>query len=472
MEQELMDILTDLRPDVDFETETALIDDHILESFDIVSARRGAQRRIRHRDRRHGPRAGEVPPREKSASHGAAPAGRGLMDKTALRTAAAKYGTPLYLFDLEAFTARAQRVRAAFGSDVNLCYSMKANPFVLRGLPDVFRWVEVCSPGELTICERLGIPPERILYSGVNKGADDVARAVALGADLLTAESTLHFDLICAAAAAQGKHVRVLPRLTAGSQFGMDPDALADLVARRAEFPNVTIVGIHYFSGTQKRKDAVIAKELAHLDEYLTMLHERYGFTAQHVEYGPGLNAECFRDDAEARDCALLGAAAAHIRAFGEKYPLTIEMGRFFAAPCGTFLTGVADAKCNLGVNYAICDGGMHQVKYDGQLMGMQAPPLTLLRESADAPEPWMLCGSLCTTADVLVREAQLPPLRVGDVIALGRCGAYSVTEGVAVFLSRDMPRVALYRDGNFTLVRDRFATDALNTCRTPEDEA
>ena len=125
------------------------------------------------------------------------------MDKTALRTAAAKYGTPLYLFDLEAFTARAQRVRAAFGSDVNLCYSMKANPFVLRGLPDVFRWVEVCSPGELTICERLGIPPERILYSGVNKGADDVARAVALGADLLTAESTLHFDLICAAAAAQ-----------------------------------------------------------------------------------------------------------------------------------------------------------------------------------------------------------------------------------------------------------------------------
>ena len=307
------------------------------------------------------------------------------MDRTALKTAAAKYGTPLYLFDLDAFTARAEKVRAAFGSHVQLCYSMKANPFVLRGLPDVFRWVEVCSPGELTICEKLGIAPERILYSGVNKGADDVARAVALGADLLTAESTLHFDLICAAAAAQGKHVRVLPRLTAGSQFGMDPAALEDLVARRAEFRNVTIVGIHYFSGTQKRKDAVIAKELAHLDEYLTMLHDKYGFTAQHVEYGPGLNAECLRDDAEARDGALLDAAAEHIRAFGEKYPLTIEMGRFFAAPCGTFLTGVADAKCNLGVNYAVCDGGMHQVKYDGQLMGMQSPPLTLLRESADA---------------------------------------------------------------------------------------
>lgn len=231
MEQELMDILTDLRPDVDFETETALIDDHILESFDIVSLVAALNDAF---DIEIGAKD-LVPENFNSAKRLLAMVQR-LQDEdcgTRLHsgTAAEKYGTPLYLFDLEAFTARAQRVRAAFGSDVNLCYSMKANPFVLRGLPDVFRWVEVCSPGELTICEKLGIPPERILYSGVNKGADDVARAVALGADLLTAESTLHFELICAAAAAQGKHVRVLPRLTAGSQFGMDPDALADLIA-------------------------------------------------------------------------------------------------------------------------------------------------------------------------------------------------------------------------------------------------
>ena len=58
----------------------------------------------------------------------------------------------------------------------------------------------------------------------------------------------------------------------------------------------------------------------------------------------------------------------------------------------------------------------------------------------------------------------------MGDVLALGRCGAYSEPEGGAVFLSRDMPRVALYRDGAFTLVRDRFATDVLNTCQTLED--
>ena len=385
------------------------------------------------------------------------------MDKTALRTAAEKYGTPLYLFDLDAFTARAQRVRAAFGSDVHLCYSMKANPFVLRGLPDVFRWVEVCSPGELTICEKLGIPPERILYSGVNKGADDVARAVALGADLLTAESTLHFELICAAAAAQGKHVHVLPRLTAGSQFGMDPDALAGLVARRAEFPNVTIAGIHYFSGTQKRKDSVIAKELTHLDEYLTMLHDTYGFTAQHVEYGPGLNAECFRDDAEARDCALLDAAAEHIRAFGAKYPLTIEMGRFFASECGAYLTRVIDTKVNCGTAYAILDGGIHHVNYLGGNMGMRVPIIRQSSVREGEMQPWALCGSLCTTADVLVRKAELHPLEQGDILAFMNIGAYSVTEGPALFLSRDMPSIILHGKGGDRLARGAVHSWELN---------
>ena len=135
--------------------------------------------------------------------------------------------------------------------------------------------------------------------------------------------------------------------------------------------------------------------------------------------------------------------------------------------------SGPFGAYASLVIGRRLADHYRSQHRFDAETpLAPQTFDGTVDRESADAAEPWMLCGSLCTTADVLVREAQLPPLRVGAVIAFGRCGAYSVTEGVAVFLSRDMPRVALYRGGNFTLVRDRFATDALNTCRTPEDEA
>lgn len=90
MEQELMDILTDLRPDVDFETETALIDDHILESFDIVSLVAALNDAF---DIEIG--AKDLVPEnfnssQESAGHGAAPAGRGLMDRTALKTGGRK----------------------------------------------------------------------------------------------------------------------------------------------------------------------------------------------------------------------------------------------------------------------------------------------------------------------------------------------------------------------------------------------
>ena len=133
--------------------------------------------------------------------------------------------------------------------------------------------------------------------------------------------------------------------------------------------------------------------------------------------------------------------------------------------------SGPFGAYASLVIGRRLADHYRSQHRFDVETpLAPQTFDGTVDRESADAAEPWMLCGSLCTTADVLVREAQLPPLRVGDVIAFGRCGAYSVTEGVSVFLSRDMPRVALYRDGVFTLVRDRFATDVLNTCQTLED--
>lgn len=390
------------------------------------------------------------------------------MDDAILRAAAAEYGTPLYLFDTDLFSKRAVRVQQALGAGVALCYSMKANPFLLRALPACFRWVEVCSPGELRICERLGLDPKRVLYSGVNKGEADIERAVRHGVGLFSAESPLQLEQIHRCAAQRDRVVRVLLRLTAGSQFGMDADVLTGLIDRRAEYPAVRIVGIHFFSGTQKRKIAAVERELEQLDAFLNRLRTGHGFTAQHVEYGPGLAAEYFRAPYDEADERLLAEAAPRLRAFAARWPLTVEMGRFFAAPCGAYFTRVADAKRCCGVNYAVCDGGMHQLKYDGQTMAMQCPPLAVLQaEPSPRPlEPWTICGSLCTTADVLVRQAEVPALRVGDVLVFSRCGAYSVTEGTAVFLSREMPRVVLCTGGECLLARDFFCTDTLNTCR------
>ena len=142
-------------------------------------------------------------------------------------------------------------------------------------------------------------------------------------------------------------------------------------------------------------------------------------------------------------------------------------MGRFFAAPCGYYLTKVIDAKSNYGVNYAIVDGGLNQLKYDGQLKGMLIPQIIHLKDRADCGEtaPWTLCGSLCTTEDVLTRNVSLDDLQIGDTLVFCRTGAYSVTEGMAVFLSREMPVVSVWSEKEgLTVIREMLRSDVLNT--------
>lgn len=386
------------------------------------------------------------------------------MNSEALQEIAASFATPAFIFDADEFGKRARNVKSAIGGAA-LCYSIKANPFLLACLPEEIDRVEVCSPGELAICRRVGVDPSTVVYSGVNKGSGDIAEAIEYGAELLTAESLRQLGLINAAAIAAGKRVRVALRLTSGNQFGMDSEALKRAAAERGSYEGVDIVAIHYYSGTQKKKLAVVEKELAELEELADTLEERFGLSGISLEYGPGLPADYFGDDPEGRDMAVLAEAGAMIAAVAARRSVTVEFGRFLASPCGTYLTAAADIKNNNGENFVICDGGINHLKYYGQTMAMQTPPITLLGDHGERTEDYTLCGSLCTTADILVRKVTLPALSVGDVLAFGRCGAYSVTEGIGLFLSRQLPRIVLHSErGGNRLLRDFYGTDILNS--------
>ena len=386
------------------------------------------------------------------------------MNSEALQEIAASFATPAFIFDADEFGRRARNVKSAIGGAA-LCYSIKANPFLLACLPEEIDRVEVCSPGELAICRRVGVDPSTVVYSGVNKGSGDIAEAIEYGAELLTAESLRQLGLINAAALAAGKRVRVALRLTSGNQFGMDSEALKRAAAERGSYEGVDIVAIHYYSGTQKKKLAAVEKELAELEELADTLEERFGLSGISLEYGPGLPADYFGDDPEGRDMAVLAEAGAMIAAVAARRSVTVEFGRFLASPCGTYLTAAADIKNNNGENFVICDGGINHLKYYGQTMAMQTPPITLLGDHGERTEDYTLCGSLCTTADILVRKVTLPALSVGDVLAFGRCGAYSVTEGIGLFLSRQLPRIVLHSErGGNRLLRDFYGTDILNS--------
>lgn len=373
--------------------------------------------------------------------------------------------TPSYVFDSDLFAKRAALVRKAFGEKTGLCFSIKANPFLLGCLPEFFDKIEVCSPGELTICEKLGADMSMVIFSGVNKTARDVERAMCDHVGTFTAESMLHLQLINDCALSHGWQVPLLLRLTGGSQFGMDESEVLSIIRNREQYPGVRIVGIHYFTGTQKRKVALIEKELALLEAFLAKVENEYGFVLERVEYGTGLAVDYFADNSDEAEEARLEAVAPAIRALAEKVDLTVEMGRFFAAPCGFHFTKVMDTKTCCGVNYAILDGGLNMLKYDGQIQGMQIPEITHIDRTETEGEKWTLCGSLCTTADVLARNAEFSDLKIDDTLVFHRTGAYSVMEGMAVFLSREMPTVALYSEARgLKIVRKQIDTDVFNT--------
>lgn len=417
------------------------------------------------------------------------------MTEKELKAIAEKYETPSFVFDIEALHDRMKKVKEIVGTNIHVCYSMKANPFLVPAMLEVVEKLEVCSPGELSICEHLGVDAERIIYSGVSKTIANIEQAVQDEVGLYTAESLQQLDRLNQCGMQVGRVLPVILRLTAGTQFGMSKEDLCDAIAHRESYPGVKIAGIHYFAGTQRKKLDRQREELQMLAELLQELKTAYGFVAEKLEYGPGLPVPYFDGEDFADTLKPLKELSPDLQRIADMVELTVEMGRFYTTECGYYLTKVLETKSGHEVNYAIMDGGMNHMNYLGQMMGMKVPLITHMKMDdcgdAEAGEciqsvkeysgrqtnctektkEWCLCGSLCTTSDVMVRKVEFEELEVGDVLVFKNIGAYSVTEGIYLFLSRTMPRILLwYSEGQVEMVRDFVESSNFNRKRIEEN--
>ena len=386
------------------------------------------------------------------------------MTDASLQKIAATYGTPTFVFDTDALQARVRAIQTIWGREIDLCYSIKANPFLLPAMMQVTARLEVCSPGELSLCESLHAADARVIYSGVNKTPVDIARAVADGVGTCTAESLLQVRYLQDAARKAAKRLPVLLRLNAGSQFGMSKEDLFTALAHRRETPDLEFIGIHYFVGTQRKKLVNQQKELAMLRELYAEIEQTFGLRLPELEYGPGLAVPYFDGDDFTDTLSPAKDLAPALREVSSWVHLTVEMGRFYTAECGYYLTTAMDCKDHGGQHYCIVDGGMNHLNYLGQIMGMKRPHLRHFAARAASVQDWTLCGSLCTTNDVLVRSMPLAGLCPGDLLVFESTGAYSVTEGLGLFLSRDLPQVILWQNGTPHPVRSETPTYPINT--------
>lgn len=372
--------------------------------------------------------------------------------------------TPCYVFDEEECVSRVTMIKQTVESwGGKLCFAIKANPFLIPTLLPLVDKFEVCSPGELEICRKYQVPGEKILFSGVVKTEADIRKALSYPVGVITLESKQHWKLLKQVLAEDavtcGDGVRIMPRLSSGAQFGMERGEIRNIMEECREMSAVSIEGLHYFTGTQK-KGKQYEKELELAESFLEELREKFQVENMILEYGPGLAVPYFVGDDFEHPFDLLYHLQEYIMERSFDFRVDIELGRYLVASCGSFVTQIVDVKHTEERNYCLVDGGIHQINYYGSNMAMRTPVIKHWRQNeicgSEDPQEFMICGSLCTFADILARGVKLQDPQIGDQLVFENIGAYSVTEGSYLFLSHNLPMICLKtRDGKLLKLRE-----------------
>ncbi len=371
-----------------------------------------------------------------------------------------EYKTPLFIYDIDELNNRVNYVKKSMPNDIKIVYAIKANTFVVKEINSLVDKFEICSPGEFDICNNLNINYKKMVISGVNKDEKFIEKLISnYDIDRYTIESLEHYNILSKLSKKYSKKINVLIRLTSGNQFGVSENDFKYII-KNYDKNYLNIVGLEYFSGTQKHMNR-IEKEIDYINEFLNILKVEFDFDINEVEYGPGLPVEYYKQ-VEFDEDEFFKEFSECIKKINCKNIL-IESGRSLVASCGSYLTSVVDMKSNQNGNYVIVDGGINHLVYYGSTLAMKTPPFEVIGNNSKMKDIYNIYGSLCTTNDVLIKNIELNRLEIGNVFVFKYTGAYSSTEGISLFLSRDLPKILISNSMKIICVRDIINTSDIN---------
>ena len=381
------------------------------------------------------------------------------MQQELIKKIAENYDTPTYVFDIKTLKDRIKYLKSELPSKVNLCYAIKANTFIVKQIEEDVDRFEVCSNGEYEICHEKKIKEDKILISGINKDAALINKIISeSNIRLFSIETMSQFESL----KNQKENVKILIRITSGNQFGINEEECREIIKNRREYPHIEIKGLQYFTGTQKNSIKILKKELEYMDKLIAEIEQDYGFVIEELEFGTGFPVHYFSNE-NFDEHAFMKEFSGILDNLKFSHKITLEIGRSIVASCGIYLTKVVDTKINKGERFAIVDGGINHLVYYGQFMAMKIPVMEIYPRRDDGEtEEWNICGSLCTINDILVKKLEVSNLNVGDILVFKNTGAYCMTEGISLFLSRDLPQV-LISDKNEKIEVVRKITPTFN---------
>ena len=388
-----------------------------------------------------------------------------------LAAIAAEIGTPFYCYS-SATLARHYGVFAEAlelaGLDATICYALKANPnrAVIRTLGRLGAGADVVSEGELRQALAAGIPPDRIVFSGVGKTRRELDFAVASGIMQINVESEPELEALSAVASARGVRMpialRVNPDVDAGThekittgkkenKFGIEWTRAHEVYRRARSLPGIEVAAIACHIGSQLTELQPFRDAFLRVRDLVAILRGD-GFDIRRLDLGGGLGVP-YDDEAPPSPAEYAGAIAATLGDLGCR--IVVEPGRLLVGNAGILVTGVIYVKEGETRTFVIVDAAMNDLIRPALYEAFHAiQPVAEPRAGAE-PRLVDVVGPICETGDTFARQRALPPLKAGDLLALRTAGAYGAAMSSSYNTRPLVPEVMV--DGRrFALVRAR----------------
>lgn len=352
---------------------------------------------------------------------------------------ARRFGTPCYLYSRAALEHNLRAYQQPLSGLPHLiCFAVKANSnlAVLNVLARLGAGFDIVSGGELERVVRAGGDPAKVIFSGLGKTEEEIARALELGICCFNVESEPELDRIEAVAARLQRRapisLRVNPDVDAGThpyistglkenKFGIAIDAALAVYERAAQMPHIEIVGVDCHIGSQL---TTIAPYLDAIDRVLLLVDEleARGIRLRHFDIGGGLGV-CYRDEKPPAPAQFIQAVLARLA--GRELSLFLEPGRSICANAGLFVTKVEFLKQNGQKNFAIVDGAMNDLLRPALYGAWQAIVPVQQHVPGTVPEKlYDVVGPVCESSDFLGKE-RLLAIAPGDLLGVRTAGAY-----------------------------------------------
>ena len=396
---------------------------------------------------------------------------------------ARRFGTPLYVYDAETLRAQCRGYVQAFSDEYpesTVLYASKAylsRPFA-RLVASEGLGFDAVSGGELEVLRAAGVAMGRVYLHGNSKEAWELELAVRAGVGRIVIDNDDEIPLLGEIASRAGVRQGVLLRLSPGvdahthektttgildSKFGVpvETGAAERALAAALEQPALELHGLHMHLGSPIVELAPFELGIAVVADFAAdVCRDRFGVEVREFSPGGGF-AVGYRDgDPVPEPSAYARAIAAAVRReWGERgLPLpriSVEPGRSIAARAGVALYHVGARKEVPGVRtFVSVNGGMAD-NVRPAMYGSRYEALSAERPTAAPEETVTIAGKYCESGDVLLRDASLPRLRRGELLAVPASGAYQLSMSSNYNLSY-RPAVVVVEGGEARLIRRR----------------